>query len=508
MSTTAVRSAHEYEDAYRAYYAEAAEEVRAVRVGEKETSEQAAIVARHADLFSREQLEALRAAEAGATEPDERERLYRLRRTCEAGIVDAELAAREDELANALLAARLTFDGEEVPLRAAEAKLAVLPDYAKRERLGERVRTLDASFNEARRDLLAARDELDAGLSGQPDAVARNEAEKQISLRELESVLRRAADETAEEYERLRGRWFERLLGPDRAELPTSDHVRWLRRLSPLESTYPKERSVEVCVETVRALGFELEAIPNIRLDLEDRPQKSPRACVIAADPPEVVHLITRAQGGLSDYQAFLHEAGHALHYACCDPRLPWTFRALSRDHALTEIYSYIVEAATREPGWHALHFGLSDAEAAENAEATRFLEVLLFRRYAAKLRFELGFWNAFRDDQGRSSRDYEPLLTAATGLGYDERGYLADMDAGFYSADYLRAWIRSAQLGSHLRREVGEDWWRSGRTGETLRALFAEGTRPSSEDVARRLGFEPLDTGPLVAELTGALNP
>ena len=78
-------------------------------------------------------------------------------------------------------------------------------------------------------------------------------------------------------------------------------------------------------------------------------------------------------------------------------------------------------------------------------------------------------------------------------------------MDAGFYSADYLRAWIRSAQLSTHLRREVGEDWWRNQDTGEILRALFAEGTRPSSEDVARRLGFEPLDTGPLVAELTGA---
>jgi hypothetical protein len=229
---------------------------------------------------------------------------------------------------------------------------------------------------------------------------------------------------------------------------------------------------------------------------------------VIPADPPQVVHLITRAQGGLSDYQSFLHEAGHALHYAGCDPRLEWTFRALSRDHALTEIYSYIVEAVSREPGWHALHFGLSDADAAENAEATRFLEVLLFRRYAAKLRFELGFWDAFPGEQGGSSRDYEPLLTAATGLGYDGRGYLADMDAGFYSADYLRAWIRAAQLRLHLRREVGDDWWRSDRTGELLRGLFVEGTRPSSEDVARRLGFDALDTGPLVAELNGAVSP
>jgi hypothetical protein len=502
MSTTAVRNTQEYEDAYRAYYVEASEEYRAVRVGEKETSEQAAIVARHADLFTREQLDALGEAETAATETDERERLYRLRRTCEEGIVDAELAEREDELENAILAARLSFDGEEMPLRTAEAQLAVLPEYAKREELGEAARALDASFNDTRRDLLAARDDLQAGLSGEGDTVARNEATKQISFRELETVLRQAADDVSEEYERLRDRWFERLLGPDRAEVPASAHVRWLRRLSPLEATYPKERSVEVCVETVGALGFDLEAIPNIRLDLEDRPQKSPRACVIPADPPEVVYLITRAQGGLSDYQAFLHEAGHALHYAGCDPRLPWTFRAISRDHALTEIYSYIVEAVSREPAWHALHFGLTDAEAETNADATRFLEALLFRRYAAKLRFELGFWDAFPSEHGDSSRDYEPLLTAATGLRYDGRAYLSDMDAGFYSADYLRAWIRSAQLSSYLRREVGEEWWRSSGTGEILRALFAEGTRPSTEEVAHRIGFEPLDTAPLVAEL------
>jgi hypothetical protein len=505
MSTTAVRSAQEYEDAYRAYYAEASEEYRAVRVGEKETSEQAVIVARHADLFTREQFEALRAAEADATETDEVERLFRLRRACEEGIVDAELAAREDELANALLAARLTFDGEEMPLRSAEAQLAILSEYAKREELGELTRVLDASFNDPRRDLLAARDDLQTELSGERDTVARNEEQKQVSLHELESVLRDAADSVGAEYDRLRGRWLDRLLGLERADVPESAHARWLRRLSPLEATYPKERSVEVCVETVRSLGFDLEAIPNIRLDLEDRPQKSPRACVIPVDPPEIVYLITRAQGGISDYQAFLHEAGHALHFAGCDPRLPWTFRAISRDNALTEIYSYIFEAVSREPGWHALHFGLSDVEAEENAEATRFLEAFLFRRYAAKLRFELGFWAAFPAEQGGSSRDYEPLLTAATGLRYDGRAYLSDMDAGFYSADYLRAWIRSAQLSSHLRREVGEEWWRSSGTGEILRALFAAGTRPSTEDVARRIGFDPLDTAPLVTELTSS---
>ncbi len=278
-----------------------------------------------------------------------------------------------------------------------------------------------------------------------------------------------------------------------------------MRRLSPLEATYTRERAVPVCLASANALGFDLTAIPNIRLDLEDRPQKNPRACVIASDPPEVVHLITRAQGGLHDYQAFMHEAGHALHYAGVDPRLPYTFRKISRDHALTEIYSYIFEAVTREPGWHALHFGLSDAQAAENAEATVFLEALLYRRYTAKLRYELGFWDAFAQERGSSPRDYAERLTEATGIRYDPRSYVSDMDSGFYSADYLRAWIRSAQLKAYLVREVGEDWWRDGRTGDFLRDLFAEGTRPTSEEIAARLGFDPLDTAPLAAELSAA---
>jgi hypothetical protein len=78
-------------------------------------------------------------------------------------------------------------------------------------------------------------------------------------------------------------------------------------------------------------------------------------------------------------------------------------------------------------------------------------------------------------------------------------------MDGDFYSADYLRAWIRAAQLRAHLRSTIGEDWWRRQETGELLRGLFAEGTLPTSEEIADRIGFDPLDTGPLVDELVAA---
>jgi hypothetical protein len=500
VSVAAVLESTAYEDELRRYLFERAEEARAVRVGEKEVSEQAEIIARYASLFSREQLDALRHAETAAA-GDQRERLYRLRKTCEGGLVSAELAEDLDALENAELQARVEFRGEEMPLRAAQARLAVLPEYRDRDELGLLQADASAALNPQRLELLNVAEPLAGELSGIADPVERSDEEKGISLHALSDVLERASADTTPAWGTLRDRWFERLLGPERDDIPLSFHMPYMRRLSPLEDTYAKDRATEVCLATLERLGFDLRSERNIRLDLDDRPQKNPRACVIASDPPDVVHLITRAQGGLHDYQAFLHEAGHALHYAGCDPSLPYTFRKLSRDHALTEIYSYILEAISREPGWHAEHFGLADGEAQQNAEATTFLEALLFRRYVAKLGFELEFWARFADE-GAKPAGYEERLTGATGVRYRSSNYLADMDADFYSADYLRAWIRSAQLQAYLRSEVGDDWWRSPETGERLRTLFLEGTKPTSEEIARRLGFDPLDVRPLVGEL------
>src|SRR5438128_5974794 len=180
MSTTSVLTPTEFEARLEKYLYERSEEGRAVRVGEKETSEQAEIVRRYADLFSREQLDALRETEDSA-EGEQRELLYRLRKTCEGGLVSAALVDKEDELENRLLAERVTFRDEEMPLRNAQAKLAVLPAYADREELGVLQAEASARFNDDRLELLRATEELSAEFSGIVDAVERNEDEKDIS---------------------------------------------------------------------------------------------------------------------------------------------------------------------------------------------------------------------------------------------------------------------------------------------------------------------------------------
>src|SRR2546430_3019080 len=229
MSATSVLSATASMPRLERYLFERSEEWRAVRVGEKEVSEQAEIVRRYADLFSREQLDALQEAE-GSTTGDDRELLYRLRKTCESGLISSQLAEREDELENRLLAERVTFHGEEMPLRNAQAKLAVLPDYADREELGRIQAEASAKFNDDRPELLRANEELAADYSGIADAVERNEEEKAISLRELSDALKAASDESTQSYDGLRERWFAKLLGDRREEIPSRYHTAYMRR--------------------------------------------------------------------------------------------------------------------------------------------------------------------------------------------------------------------------------------------------------------------------------------
>jgi hypothetical protein len=233
-----------------------------VRVGEKETSEQAAIVERYGDLFSPGQLDALREAESAAV-GDARERLYRLRKTCEGGLVAAELAAREDELENRILAARVTWRGEELPLRTAQAKLAVLPEYGDREELGALHAAENETFNGVRRELLAAGETLEAELSGSPTRSRGNAEEKGISLHDLERALDAASRASATAYEALRERWFGRLLGPARDPVPdVAPHELPAAALAARGDVH-RERAVPVCAETLRGSGSTSSTSPG-----------------------------------------------------------------------------------------------------------------------------------------------------------------------------------------------------------------------------------------------------
>jgi hypothetical protein len=279
-----------------------------------------------------------------------------------------------------------------------------------------------------------------------------------------------------------------------------------LRRLSPLESTYPRERSVEVCVETVRELGFDLEAIPNIRLDLEDRPQKSPRACVIPVDPPEIVYLITRAQGGLSDYQSFLHEAGHALHFGLTDPEIGWPLANLGRSMAYAELWSYLIEHIGHEPEWLQHALGVDAATAGRIAGDLTGVDLMMFVRYCAKLAYELELYAGDPLDRERGRHLYARTLSEATGFRYGPAPWQFDRDPGFYSADYLRAWLAESAFQRQLAEMFGKRWWTNPETGRWLRDQWRKGSLPEAEETVASVGGKPWSGDALIGAISERL--
>ena len=59
-----------------------------------------------------------------------------------------------------------------------------------------------------------------------------------------------------------------------------------------------------------------------------------------------------------------------------------------------------------------------------------------------------------------------------------------AGIDEGFYVYSYLRSWAFEAQLRDHLRSRFGTDWFASREAGSLLQELWAEGQRPTADEL------------------------
>src|SRR5579871_975111 len=109
-------------------------EGRLARVGLKERQETAPIVARYSHLYTRPQVEALR-AEMDAATGERREELARLHSALLDGHIDTRVAAINDEVVTSLATATATVDGTAYPFHALRPAIAQCEDADLRERL-------------------------------------------------------------------------------------------------------------------------------------------------------------------------------------------------------------------------------------------------------------------------------------------------------------------------------------------------------------------------------------
>ncbi|HWB57392.1 MAG TPA: hypothetical protein VG479_10695, partial [Gaiellaceae bacterium] len=221
-------------------------------------------------------------------------------------------------------------------------------------------------------------------------------------------------------------------------------------------------------------------------LDLESRPRKSPRAFCAPIEVPGRVMLVIKPMGGPDDWYAFFHEAGHAEHFAHVSPSLEVEFKRLG-DSSVTEGWAMLLEHLVSDPDWlsRRLDFPRLEQFAADAAGGLLYF----VRRYAGKLLYELELHGDVEPEAMRPR--YVEWQREATKIEPPAADFLADVDAGFYSSCYLRAWAFHAQLRSFLREEYGRAWFTRREAGSLLRELWNEGQRMTAAE--------------LLADVTGA---
>ena len=452
-------------------------------------------------LFSEDAAKELVAAIDTARPGDEAASRRALAGFAVGGLMQQTVRRQTEELARIEATATIPYDSGTLGYRQSAVVLANEPDAARRAEIEGRRNEV---VQELLSPVLAESWEASHRLARSLGAASYRDLYQRVRGVDFTALARQCADllaATEDLYVHVLDAELRRVVGVPLEDARRSDIPRF-RRAESLDARFPGKRMVPALADTLSGMGIELGRLPNIVLDVEPRPTKDPRAFCSPVRVPEEVYLVMAPIGGVDDYYALFHEAGHAMHFGTTSRDLPVEFRHLG-DDSVTETYAFLMEHLVHDPLWLARVMDLP-----ESSEQRRFAAVqalVHYRRYAAKLHYELELHAA--GDVASMGARYAALLTDATKIPYSEATFLDDVDAGFYAVCYLRAWALEASLRAHLRERFGSRWFESRRAGGLLRELWNEGQRMDGDQIARELGLPPLDLGVLVDEVDAILG-
>ena len=482
-----------YPERLERFHAQFSEAIYRQLAGLDEVMGLPAIYAEHADLFSAAAIDALRER---ATKDDEagsqaREMLaFALQEH-----VSAAVAEETEQIEVAEARAVIVWRGERIPYRQVPNRASDIANRIERNALYDSYLEAVEVINPIREAKLATVREtvrqlgyddvpaMVAATAGfDPDALA---AEMRLLLAESETVYFAALRRFLAEIDIEQG-------DASRADL---NHV---IRGEGWDRWFEAHRMLPAFRATLAGLGIDIDAQPNILLDVEERPQKSARAFCAVVNAPNDVRLVMQPRGGWDDYAALLHEGGHAEHFGHVDPSLPIAWRLLG-DNSLTEGYGLLFERLVGEPAWLRHIIGMPDDEAGGFADFNAFWYLAGLRRMGASLLYELNLHRT--EDLAIAREEYAGMLGLTLGVRWPQEEYLG-VDDNLYVARYARAAMVAGSLGSWLQATGGEAWWTSRECGEALRRSWSRGQQWNAQDVVAHLGYDHLDWRPVLRQI------
>ena len=443
--------------------------------GQKDEFEIEPIYERHASLYSREAVEVLRGS-------GNRELLM----FAVQGLMGQETKAEEAEVARREAALELRVDGQAIPFRQSPVVQANEPDPERRAAI-EHAR-LDATEREFT-PLALEMHERSAVITrelGWRSMLELCEELSGIDLAALELQTEALLADTETTYEPTVEPELAKHLGMGFGELRRSDIPAFFRAPA-LDSAFPAEQAIPALRRTLAGLGIDIDSQPNVIVDAELRPTKTPRAFCAPVRVPGEIYLMISPQGGRDDTQTLLHEAGHTEHFAHVEPGLSFERRFLG-DNSFTEAFAFLFQYLAEEPAWLEEVLGVDAAPLAGYAKAVK---LIFLRRYAAKLGYERRL-HAADADLAAMPGEYARRLSDAVHVAWPRQNWIHDVDPFFYAACYIRAWATERTLRAHLVDQFGERWFSEPEAGRVLQQIWSKGQRALAEELLEEIGAPP----------------
>jgi hypothetical protein len=388
-------------------------------------------------------------------------------------------------------------DSRNIPFEAVSIEMGNSTDQAERHAIeAARARLVAGELAPIRRERFQRERDITEQLGLASNYNATFELLSGISLASLKSECEAFLRDTRDLWNEVFPEFTKRVLGMDAGDVTRADALA-LFRARDFDASFPSNRMEESIRRQVREMGIDPLAAGRITLDTGEREGKRGRAFCSPVRVPDEVYLVLRPHGGQTDWTTFLHELGHALHFAYMRPDLAFEYRWLG-DNSVTEGYAMLFDHRMKDPGWLKRYTELQGPQLDAFMRSTGFEELHYLRRYCAKLIYEVELYGG--TTRWESLPDlYVERLSEATTFRYNPADAFVDVDPRYYAARYLRAWQLQALINETLVERYDVDWWRNPRAGPWVcSALFGEGQRELAHEQAERVAGKTLSFAPL----------
>ncbi len=296
--------------------------------------------------------------------------------------------------------------------------------------------------------------------------------------------------------------WFaKKKVGVSIQELRSHD-LAFLARGGEFDRGFPAREVSANVFGFLQRMNLDPSAHGALQVDLDPRPGKTPGAFCFAVRVPEEVYVVINPRGGADDYQAFLHQLGHALHLSYTSPSLDWEYKRFG-DRSTSEGFAATFDHLVLDKIWLKKVLGLDQSE--EYRRHRYWTELLELRRTCAMLSYELLL---HRDADLIGKADvYSQILRSAMKVRHPREYYLADVPLAISSPFVIRGRMIESILSQYLTENFDEDWFLNPRTGEFFKDLWHSGQKLTAEELARHLAYPSLTLEFLVDKIESALR-